>query len=79
MLGKGEIKKQERKNEKDMIGLINKLNVVDQEAKVQKKKDKQNCELCIPLKFTLTQNSYISWAYQLKKVCYIANETQEKS
>lgn len=38
MLGKGEIKKQERKNEKDMIGLINKLNVVDQEAKEQKKK-----------------------------------------
>jgi hypothetical protein len=29
MLGKGEIKKQERKNERDMIGLINKLNVVD--------------------------------------------------
>jgi hypothetical protein len=29
MLRKGEIKKQERKNEKDTIGLINKLNVVD--------------------------------------------------
>lgn len=78
MLRKGEIKKQERKNEKDTIGLINKLNVVDQEAKVQKK-DKQNCEFCIPLEFTLTQNPYTSWAYQLKKVCYIANETQEKS
>lgn len=38
MLEKGEIKKQERKNEKDMIGFIDKLNVVDQEAKVQKKK-----------------------------------------
>jgi hypothetical protein len=29
MLEKGEIKKQERKNEKDMIGFIDKLNVVD--------------------------------------------------
>jgi hypothetical protein len=38
MLEKGEIKKQERKNEKDMIGFIDKLNVVDYEAKVQKKK-----------------------------------------
>jgi hypothetical protein len=29
MLEKGEIKKQERKNEKDMIGFIDKLNVVN--------------------------------------------------
>jgi hypothetical protein len=29
MLEKGEIKKQERKNEKNMIGFIDKLNVVN--------------------------------------------------